>query len=144
MPGFLAHHQLLKLAQTHVHRITVLPFNHHILCHSLLLPPWIFPSIRVYSHGSVLPIKWPKYWSFNFSISPSNEYSELISLGLTGWSSYSPRDCQESSPMSQFKTISLSALSFLFGPTFTSIHDYWKSHRCDYMDLCQQRDVSDF
>ena len=63
---------------------SVLLFNHLILCHSLLLPPWIFPSIRVFSNGSVLPIRWPKYWSFNFSISPSNEYSELISLGLTG------------------------------------------------------------
>ena len=58
----------------------VMPSNHLILCHPLLLPPSIFPSIRVFSSESVLCIRWPKYWSFSFSISPSNEYS-----GLTGW-----------------------------------------------------------
>ena len=63
---------------------SVMPSNHLILCHPLLLLPSIFPSIRVFSSESVLH-KWPKYWSFSFSISPSNEYSELISLGWTGW-----------------------------------------------------------
>ena len=63
---------------------SVMPFNHLILCHALLLPPSIFPSIRVFSHESVLHIKWLKYWSFSFSISPSNEYSELISFRI-GW-----------------------------------------------------------
>ena len=63
----------------------VMPSNHLILCHPLLFLPSIFPSIRVFSNESVLPIRWPKYWSFSFSISPSKEYSELISLGLTGW-----------------------------------------------------------
>ena len=60
----------------------VMPFNHLILCHPLLLPPSIFPSIRVFSNESVLPIRWPKYWSFHFSISPSNEYSGLISFRM--------------------------------------------------------------
>ena len=64
---------------------SVMPSNHLILCHPLLLPPSIFPSIRVFSNESVLHIRWPKFWSFSFSISPSNEYSELISLGWTGW-----------------------------------------------------------
>ena len=59
---------------------SVMPSNHLILCHLLLLPPSIFPSIRVFSNESVLPIRWPKYWNFNFSISPSNEYSGLISF----------------------------------------------------------------
>ena len=59
--------------------------NHLNLCHPLLLPPSIFPSIRLFSNESVLHIRWPKFWSFRFSISPSNEYSELISLGWTGW-----------------------------------------------------------
>ena len=59
-----------------------MPSNHFILCHPLLLPPSIFPSIRVYSNESVLHIRWPKYWSFSFSISPSNEYSELISFRM--------------------------------------------------------------
>ena len=59
-----------------------MPFNHLILCHPLLLPPSIFPSIRVFSNESVIYIRWPKYWSFSFSISASNEYSGLISLRM--------------------------------------------------------------
>ena len=84
MPGFPVHHQLLQLAQTHVHRVTD-PSNCLILCHPLLLLPSIFPSIRVFSNESVLPIRWPKYWSFSFSISPSNEYSALISFRMDWW-----------------------------------------------------------
>ena len=61
---------------------SMMPSNHLILCRSLLLPPSIFPSIRVFSNESVLCIRWPKYWSFNFSISPSNEYSGLISFRM--------------------------------------------------------------
>ena len=66
---------------------SVMPSNHLILCHPLLLLPSIFPSIRVFSNESAFRIRWPKYWSFSFSISPSNEYSGLISLGWTGWMS---------------------------------------------------------
>ena len=61
---------------------SVMPSNHLILCRSLLLPPSIFPSIRVFSSESVLHIRWPKYWSFSFSITPSDEYSGLISFGM--------------------------------------------------------------
>ena len=75
-PGLLVHHQLLEPTQTHVHQ-SVMPSNHLILCQPLLLLPSIFPSIRVFSNESVLHIRWPKYWSF--IISPSNEYSGLIS-----------------------------------------------------------------
>ena len=75
MPGFPVYHQLLELAQTHVHQI-----GDAILCGPLLLLPSIFPSIRVFSNESVLHIRWPKYWSFSFSINPSNEYSGLISF----------------------------------------------------------------
>ena len=64
---------------------SVIPSSHLILCHPLLLPPSVFPSIRVFSNESALPIRWPKYWSFSFSISPSIEYSELFTLGWTGW-----------------------------------------------------------
>ena len=67
---------LLKLMSIEL----VIPSNHLILCHPLLLPPTNFPSIRVFSNESVLPIRWPKYWSFSFTISPSNEYSGLISF----------------------------------------------------------------
>ena len=76
-PGFPAHHQLLELAQTHVHQVgdAIQP---SCPCHLLLLLPSIFPSIRVFFNESVLPIRWQKYWSFSFSTSPSNEYSGLI------------------------------------------------------------------
>ena len=70
MPGFPVHHQLPELAQTHVHLI---------LCHPLLLLPSIFPSIRVFSNESALRIRWPKYWSFSFNVSSSNEHPWLIS-----------------------------------------------------------------
>ena len=79
MPGLPAYHQLTELAQTHVHRVGEPP-NHLVLCHHLLLLPSIFPSIRVFSSESVLCIRWPKDWSFSFNISPSNEYSGLISF----------------------------------------------------------------
>ena len=114
---------------------SVMPSNHLILCHPLLLPPSIFPSIRVFSSESVLQIKWPKYWSFSFNISPSNEYSELISFRMTR-SPCSPRGSQKSSPTPQFKSIHSSVLSFLCNPTLTSIHDYWKNRTFDYMDIC--------
>ena len=80
-PGFSAHHQLLDPAQTHVIKL-VMPSNHLILCHPLLLLPSIFPSNRVFSNEYVLHISWPKYWSFSFSICPSNEYSRLISFSM--------------------------------------------------------------
>ena len=77
---FIISRSLLKLMSTE----SVMPSNHLILCCSLLLPPSGFPSIRVFSSESALHIRWPKYWSFSFSVSPYNEYSGLISLGLTG------------------------------------------------------------
>ena len=83
VPGFPVHHQLPEPTQTHVHCVGK-PFNRLILCNPLLLPPSIFPSIRVFSKESVLCIRRQKYCSFSFSISPSNEYSGLIPLGLTG------------------------------------------------------------
>ena len=83
MPGFPAHYQLLELTQTHVHWVSDASQPSHPLLSPLLLPS-IFLSIRVYSDESVLYIRWPEYWNFSFSISPSNEYSGLISLGLTG------------------------------------------------------------
>ena len=81
IPGFPVHHQLPEPAQT-MSIESVMPSNHHILCHLLLLPPSIFPSIRVFSNESVLCIRWPKYWNFSFSISPSNEYSGQIAFRI--------------------------------------------------------------
>ena len=96
-PGLPVHHQLSELTQTHVHRVGN-PSNHLILYCSLLLLPSIPPSIRVFSNESTLRMRWPKYWSFSFSISPSNEHPGLISFrmdALVG-SPCCPRDSQES------------------------------------------------
>ena len=129
-PGFPVHHHLPEFAQTHVHWVGDAIQPSHPL--SSLLPPSIFPSIRVFSKESVLPIRWPKNWSFSFSISTFNEYSGLTSLkdGLVG-SLCSPRDSQESPPTTQFKSINSSALSLLHSRTLTSIHDHWKIHSLD-------------
>ena len=110
---------------------SVMPVNHLILCRPVLLLPSIFPSIRVFSNDSVLHIRWPKNWNFSFSISPSNEYSGLISFRIAGLISLSSKDSQESSLIPQFKIINSSALRFLYGPTLTSIYDYWKNHSLD-------------
>ena len=100
---------------------SVMPSNHLILCRPLLLLPPVFASIRVFSSESVLHIKWPNYRSFSFSISPSNEYSGLISFRMD-WLDLLA--VQESSPTPEFKSINFLVLSFLCGPTVTSIHDY--------------------
>ena len=111
--------------------VSVIPSNHLIVCPLLLLPS-IFPSIRVFSSESVLHIRWPKYWSFSFGISPSNEYSGLISFRIDWFDLLGVQGTlQESSPTPQFKSINSSALSFLYGSTLTSIHDYWKNHSFD-------------
>ena len=98
---------------------SVMPSNHLILCHPFFLLPSIFPSIRVFSNESVIHIRQPKYWIFSFSISPSNEYSGLISFRID-W--FDLLAVQESSPTSQFKSINSLALSFFYSPTLTSIH----------------------
>ena len=115
---------------------SVMPFNHLSLCCPFLLPS-IFPSIRVFSSESVLHIRWPEYWNFSFSISPSDEYSSLISFKMDWLDLLAViQGTLESSPTSQFKTISSSVLGFLCSPTPTSIHDHWKNHRFDWMDFC--------
>ena len=119
---------LLKLMSIEL----VMPSNH--LCHLLLLPS-IFPSIRFFSNESVLHIRWPKYWSFSFSISPSNEYSGLISFRIDWFDLLVVQGTQESSPTSQFKSITSSAFSFLCSPTLTSTHDYWKNHSFNFMGM---------
>ena len=111
---------------------SVMPSNHLVLCHPLLLPPSVFPSITVFSNESTLNIIWLKYWSFSFNISPSNDYSGLISFRMDWLDLLAVQGTlQVSSPTPQFRSISSSALSFLYGPTLTSIHDYWKNHRFD-------------
>ena len=101
MPGFPVHQQLLKLAQIHVHQVgNAIQPSHPLSFPSL--PAFTLPSIRVFSNESVLHIRWPKYWSFSFSISPSNEHSGLISFRID-WLDLADQDSQESSPTPQFK-----------------------------------------
>ena len=113
---------------------SVMPSHHLIICCPLLLLPSIFPSIRVFSKESVLPIRWPKYWSFSFSISLSNEYSGLISFRIDCFDFLAVRDSQVSSPILQFKSIDSLAFNFIYGPSLVSVHDYWKNHSFDSMD----------
>ena len=128
MPGFPVHHQcLLKLMSTE----SKMSSNQLILCCPLLLLPSIFPSVRVFSNESVLHIRWPKYWSFSFSISPSDEYSGLISFRMDWMDLFAVQGIQEFSPTPQFKSTNSLALSFLYNPTLTSIHDYWGNHSFD-------------
>ena len=131
MPGLPVLHHLPEFTQTHVHE-SVIPSSYLILCRPLLLLPPIPPGIRVFSNESTLPMRWPKDWSFSFSIISSKEHpgADLLYNGLVG-SPCNPRDSQESSPTPQFKSINSLALSLLHSPTLTSIHDYWKNNSLD-------------
>ena len=123
--------KLLELCSCQTQTL-VMPSNQLIFCRPLLLLPSIFLSIRVLSNESVLHIRWPKYWSFSFSISPSNEYSGLISFRMDSFDLLAVQvSLKESSPTPQLKSINFSVLSFPYGPAFTSIYDYWKNHSFD-------------
>ena len=141
--GLLVHHQLLEFTQNHVHRVgdAIQPF--HPLSSLFLLTP-IPPSIRVFSNESALRMRWPKYWSFSFSIIPSKEHPGLISFRMDWLDLLAVQGTLKSSTTPQFKSISSSALSFLHSPTLTSLHDHWKNHSFDCRDLCWQSDVSAF
>ena len=123
-----------------------MPSNHLIPCNSLPFLPSIFPSIRVFSNESALCIRWPKYWSFSFNISPSNEHPGLISfrmdwldlLAVGSPCSWISRDSQEFSPTPQLKSMNSSVLSFLYRPNLTSIHDYWKNHSLHWTDFADK------
>ena len=108
-PGLPVHHQLLGSTQT-MSIESVMPSNHLILCHPLLLLPSVFPNIRVFSNESTRRMRWPKYWSFNFNMSPSNEHPGLISFRMD-WLDLLARDSQESFPAPLLKSIILSLSS---------------------------------
>ena len=111
---------------------SVMPSNHLIICHPLVFLPSIFPSIRVFSNKSVLHIRWPKYWSFSFSISPSNEYSGLISFRIDWFDLLAVQGSLKSLLQHRSsKSINSLALSLLYGPTLTSVYDHWKNHSFD-------------
>ena len=126
-PGLPVHHQLPKFTQTHVHRVSDAIQPSHPLSRLLFLSP-IPPSIRVFSNESTLCMRWPKYWTFNFNISPFNEHPGLVSFRMDWLDLLAVQGTQESSPTPQFKSVSSSALSFLYSPSLTSIHDHWKNH----------------
>ena len=120
--SFTISRSLLKLRSIE----SVLPSNHLILCHPLLLPS-ICPSIRVFSNESALCIRWSKYWSYSFNISPSNEHLGLISFRMDWLDFFEVQGTLKS----LLQHINSSALSFLYSPTLTSIHDSWKNHSLD-------------
>ena len=150
MPGLPVRHQLPEFTQTHVHWVGDPIQQSHPLS-SPFPPTFNLSQHQVLSTESTLRFRWPKYWSSSFSISPSNEYSEMISLRMDWFyllvvqgtlqsllqyhglvlSPCCPRGSTESSPIPQFKSINSLALSFLYSPTLTPIHDYWKNHSFD-------------
>ena len=129
-PDLPVHHQLPEPTQTNVHWVGDAIQTSHPLCPLFLLPS-ILPSIRDFSNESALCIRWPKYWSFSFNISPTNEHLGLISFRMDWLDLLAVQGTLESSPTPQFKSINSSALSFLHSPTLTSIHDHWKNHSLD-------------
>ena len=139
-PGFPVLHLLLEFAQAHVHwvRDAIQP--------SHPLSPSSPPAFSLSQHQGLFlwasySHRWPKYWSFSFSISPSNGYSVWISLGWTGCISLQSKGLSRVVLALQYKKIDSLVLSLLYGPTLTTVHDYWKNHRFDYMDRSQQSDV---
>ena len=110
---------------------SAMPSNDLILCSSLLLLPSIFPSIRVFSNESVLRIRWPNYWSFSFSISPSNEYSGLISFRMDWLDLLVLQGTLKSLLQHHSSKASILQCSAFFIVQLTSVHDYWKKHSFD-------------
>ena len=141
MPGFLVLQcfwSLFKLMSVEL----VMPFNHLILCCSLLLLPSIFPSIRVVSNGLVLHITWPKYRSFSFSISLSNEYSGLTSCRIDWFELFAVQWTLKSLLQHHSSKVSILQPSGFFMVQLA--HDYWKNHSFEYIDLYWQSDGSAF
>ena len=129
-PGFPVHHHswsLLKLMSTE----SVMPSNHLILYHPLLILPSIFPGIRVFSNESALRIRWPTYWSFNFSISPYNEHPGLVSFRMDCLDLLAVQGTLKSLLQHHSSKASILWCSAFFIVQLTSKHDYWKNHSLD-------------
>ena len=123
---------------------SVMPSNHLILCRPLLLLPSIFPSIRVFSKESVLRIKWPKYGSFSFRISLSNEYLGLISFRIDWLDLLAVQGTLKSLLQHHSSKASILLCSAFFRVQLSYPHNYWKNHRFDRTDLCWQSYISAF
>ena len=129
---------LLKLMSTE----SVMPSNHLVLCHPLLLLPSILPSISIVSNESALCIKWQKYWSFSFNISPSNEHSGLISFKMDWLDLLAVQGNLKSLLQHHSSKASILRCSGFFIVQLSQ--DYWENHSLDEMDLCWQSTVSAF
>ena len=127
-PGLPVHHQLPEFTQTHVHRVGDAIQPSHPLS-----SPQIPPGIRVFSNESALCMRWPKYWSCSFSISPFNEHSGLISFRMDWLDLLAVQPTIKSllHQTPQLKSINSLALSYFYSSTLTSIHDHWKNHSLD-------------
>ena len=122
----------------------MMPSNHLILCCPLLLPPSIFPSIRVFSKESALSIRWPKYWNFSFSISPSNEHTGLISFRMDWLDLLAVQGTLKSLLKHHSSKASILWCSAFFIVQVSHPYVTWKNHSLDQMDLCWQSNVSAF
>ena len=123
---------------------SVMPSNHLILCCLFLLLPSVFPRVRVFSSESVLCIRCPKYWTFSFSISPSKEYSGLISFRIDWFDLLAFQGTLKSLLQHHSSKASILWHSAFFIVQLSHIHDYWKDHSLDSTDLCQQSDIFAF
>ena len=137
---YIHHHIILSIFTTL--KILCALLTHLILFHPLLLLPSIFPSIRVFSNESALHTRLPKCWSSSFSISPSNEYSGLISFGMDWLDLLAVQGTLKSLLQHHSSKASILRRSAFFTVQFTSIHDYWKNHSFNWTDLCWQSNVS--
>ena len=114
----------------------VMPSSHLILGHLLFLLPSVFPSVRDFSNELAIHIRWPKYWSFSFSISPSSERSGLISLKIDWFDLLAFQGTFRSLLQYYLEGINSLAFCLLHGPALTTVCDHWEDHSLDYMDLC--------
>ena len=131
MPGLPVHHQLLWSLPKTMSIESVMPSNHLILHRPLLLLPSIFPGITVFSHESDLCIGWPKYWSFSFSVSPSNEHPGQISFRMDWLDLLAVQGTVKSLLQHHSSRASILHHSAFFIVQLTSIHDHWKNHSLD-------------
>ena len=130
MPSLSVHHHHSQSPPKLMSIESVMPYNHLILCRPLLLLPSIFPSIRMFSKESALRIRWPKYWSFSFNISPSNEHPGLISFRMD-WLDLLTVQRSLKSLLQHHSSKASNLRPSAFFPTLTSIHDYWKNYSLD-------------
>ena len=145
VPGFPVHHQLPESTQTQVHWVgDGNQTSHPLSSSSHLLLPSVFPRIRVLSNESALHISFPKYWSFSFNISPSNEHPGLISFRMDWLHLFAFQGTLRSLLHTTVQNINCLAVIFLYNPNLTPLHNYWKNRSLDYTDLCWQSNVSAF